>query len=194
MAAESSSKLKLAKIKKYTNTRKNTFNWVTLQSFSISGVISAEKMQVEHWEIYRRCMAGVWWNVCKFLNFQLTFRKLCIKSIFLIIVVNWANEWLNLIFCGWMSFSGNKFNFNKYNRGTIDSLGTKYDYGSVMHYGSRAFSKNGRPTIVAKQSGVGCYRYTVNRSLAKRRLNDADCHCQLKTRRSRSKIRHKQQW
>ena len=49
---------------------------------------------------------------------------------------------------------GNKFNFNKYNRGTIDSLGTKYDYGSVMHYGSRAFSKNGRPTIVAKQSGV----------------------------------------
>lgn len=49
---------------------------------------------------------------------------------------------------------GNKFNFNKYNRGTIDSLGTKYDYGSVMHYGSRAFSKNGRPTIVAKRSGV----------------------------------------
>merc|ERR1719309_1401371 len=48
----------------------------------------------------------------------------------------------------------NKFNFNKYNRGTIDSLGTPYDYGSVMHYTSRSFSKNGRPTIVAKKSGV----------------------------------------
>merc|ERR1719309_318237 len=47
-----------------------------------------------------------------------------------------------------------KHNFNKYNRGTIDSLGTPYDYGSVMHYTSRSFSKNGRPTIVAKKSGV----------------------------------------
>ena len=53
---------------------------------------------------------------------------------------------------------GNKFNFNKYNRGTIDSLGTKYDYGSVMHYGSRAFSKNGRPTIVSKKSGVSRHK------------------------------------
>ena len=33
---------------------KNTFTLVTLQSFSISGVISAGKMLVENWEIYRR--------------------------------------------------------------------------------------------------------------------------------------------
>ena len=38
----------------YTSTRKNTFTLVTLQSFSNSGAISAEKMQVENREIYRR--------------------------------------------------------------------------------------------------------------------------------------------
>ena len=44
MAAKISNKLKL---KTYTSTRKSTFTLVTLQSHSISGVISAEKMQVE---------------------------------------------------------------------------------------------------------------------------------------------------
>ena len=51
MAAENSNKLKL---KTYTSTRKSTFTLVNLQSFSISGVISAEKMYVENWKIYRR--------------------------------------------------------------------------------------------------------------------------------------------
>ena len=41
MAAENSNK---SKLKTYASTRKNTFTLVTLQSFSISGVISAEKM------------------------------------------------------------------------------------------------------------------------------------------------------
>ena len=51
-------------------------------------------------------------------------------------------------------FTGNKHNFNKYGKNSIDSLGTAYDYGSVMHYGARAFTKNGKPTIVSKTPGV----------------------------------------
>ena len=43
MVAENSNTSKL-KTYMYTSTRKNTFTLVTLQSFSISGVISAKKM------------------------------------------------------------------------------------------------------------------------------------------------------
>lgn len=40
--------------------------------------------------------------------------------------------------------AGNSHNFDKL---TTNSLGTSYDFGSVMHYDSMAFSKNGNPTI-----------------------------------------------
>ncbi|XP_020612494.1 zinc metalloproteinase nas-14-like [Orbicella faveolata] len=50
--------------------------------------------------------------------------------------------------------SGFEYAFKKYPRSTIDSLGTPYDYRSVMHYQSYAFSANRRPTIVAKKQGV----------------------------------------
>ncbi|XP_073252475.1 zinc metalloproteinase nas-15-like isoform X2 [Porites lutea] len=56
-------------------------------------------------------------------------------------------EWNNIL-------AGKRRNFRKYSRSTIDSLGTKYDYGSIMHYGSKAFSKNGRVTIKVKRSGA----------------------------------------
>ncbi|CAK8675296.1 unnamed protein product [Clavelina lepadiformis] len=40
-----------------------------------------------------------------------------------------------------------RYNFNKLSTQQIDSRGSQYDIGSVMHYSSRAFSFNGRPTL-----------------------------------------------
>ena len=48
----------------------------------------------------------------------------------------------------------------KFSNSLIDSLGTPYDYRSVMHYSQNAFSKNGLPTILVKQEGV-CVRYII---------------------------------
>ena len=38
-------------------------------------------------------------------------------------------------------------NFCKFKAADVNSLGVGYDYGSVMHYSSMAFSVNGQPTI-----------------------------------------------
>ena len=42
---------------------------------------------------------------------------------------------------------GQQSNFKKYSHQEADILGIAYDYSSVMHYGSKAFSKNGKETI-----------------------------------------------
>ena len=38
--------------------------------------------------------------------------------------------------------------FDKYSWLTIDDLGKDYDYESIMHYDRKAFTKNGKATIV----------------------------------------------
>jgi hypothetical protein len=57
------------------------------------------------------------------------------------VTINWANIQ-----------SGKSSNFNQH-IADGDDIGA-YDYSSIMHYGGYAFSKNGLPTIVAKQAGV----------------------------------------
>ncbi|KXJ12090.1 zinc metalloproteinase nas-4 [Exaiptasia diaphana] len=47
-----------------------------------------------------------------------------------------------------------QYNFRKYRHGEADTLNEPYDYKSVMHYPRRAFSINGRDTIVPKRGGV----------------------------------------
>jgi hypothetical protein len=48
------------------------------------------------------------------------------------------------------SSPGLEYAFNKYDASYINNFGVPYDYGSVMHYGPYAFSKNGLKTIEPK--------------------------------------------
>ena len=51
-------------------------------------------------------------------------------------------------------------NFNKRKDSDIDSLGVPYDYGSIMHYGRKAFGKSGKETIIPK-NGVSLNNFQL---------------------------------
>jgi hypothetical protein len=60
----------------------------------------------------------------------------------------------NFIRINWSNIqSGHSHNFNKYSTSTGLDLGA-YDFGSIMHYSSTAFSANGQPTIVKKDGST----------------------------------------
>lgn len=48
---------------------------------------------------------------------------------------------------------GTSHNFVKLSNEAVSTQGITYDTGSIMHYNAYAFSRNGKPTIVA-QRGV----------------------------------------
>ncbi|XP_043597695.1 hatching enzyme 1.2 [Bombus pyrosoma] len=59
------------------------------------------------------------------------------------------DEWVTI---NWENIKpGKEHNFNKYDNGTVTDYGIGYDYTSVMHYSSHAFSRNGEPTITPKK-------------------------------------------
>lgn len=45
-------------------------------------------------------------------------------------------------------------NFRKYNSSTVTDFSLGYDYESIMHYSSKAFSKNGKETIISKNKNI----------------------------------------
>ncbi|XP_011197558.2 seminal metalloprotease 1 [Bactrocera dorsalis] len=68
---------------------------------------------------------------------------------------------------------GHEHNFKRYPRRMSSNFGQGYDYGSIMHYSSRAFSINGKKTIVPLQKvskGVLGQRNGITQS-DKKKLN-----------------------
>ncbi|XP_077987710.1 bone morphogenetic protein 1 homolog isoform X2 [Glandiceps talaboti] len=47
-------------------------------------------------------------------------------------------------------WSHGMYNFNKHSKSKVNSLAQPYDYNSVMHYGTKYYSKNGRHTMKPK--------------------------------------------
>ncbi|KAB7494434.1 Zinc metalloproteinase nas-13 [Armadillidium nasatum] len=66
--------------------------------------------------------------------------------------------------------SGKEHNFEKYNTDFVTTFGVNYDYSSVMHYHSTAFSKNGKRTIVTKKTKkqLGTFTKTICQSMSQR--------------------------
>jgi hypothetical protein len=72
-------------------------------------------------------------------------------------VIVWFSEYSKYTVSLVCSSTGAERNFTKYNASDITSFGVPYDYGSIMHYGEYAFTKNGEKTIQPKVSQQSVY-------------------------------------
>ncbi|KAI9581799.1 hypothetical protein GQX74_010116 [Glossina fuscipes] len=84
------------------------------------------------------------------------------------IKVNWENI-----------IPGHEHNFNKYARTHVSNFGVEYDYQSVMHYSSKAFTKNGENTIepLDPNASFGQRKGLSQKDIAKlNKMYEEDCN------------------
>lgn len=88
-------------------------------------------------------------NCCysTYLSFNVSFvQQICVMS--KVLLFNPLRYFTYLLF-NCIFFADKDHNFKKYDLREIDYLNEVYDTDSIMHYGKTAFSKNGKPTILA---------------------------------------------
>jgi Astacin (Peptidase family M12A) len=74
---------------------------------------------------------------------------------------------------------GHESNFNKYTNSQVTDFGFSYDYGSIMHYSGKAFSKNGNDTIEALRNTtvLGQRKGFSDKDVSKlNQMYNASCH------------------
>lgn len=72
---------------------------------------------------------------------------------------------------------GKEHNFEKHNENVVTQFGIPYDYRSVMHYSSKAFSVNGMKTLIplTKNTKIGQRSKLSNHDVARiRAMYDCD--------------------
>ncbi|XP_076179786.1 seminal metalloprotease 1 [Ptiloglossa arizonensis] len=87
------------------------------------------------------------------------------------------DEWVKI---NWENVKpGKEHNFNKYDNRTVTDYGIGYDYTSVMHYSSHAFSKNGEPTITPTKEEVKLGQrkgLSEKDTLKLQKMYEVECH------------------